>query len=41
MGYFESDVHQALRIKTATTHQSISEIINEAVLSFQAKNAIG
>ncbi len=29
--YFEADVHQALRIKAATTHQSVSEIVNEAV----------
>jgi plasmid stability protein len=29
--YFEEDVHQALRIKAATTHQSVSEIVNEAV----------
>ncbi|MGV6818582.1 MAG: CopG family transcriptional regulator [Thiotrichales bacterium] len=29
--YFEADVHQALRIKAATTHQSISEVVNEAV----------
>ncbi len=29
--YFEDDVHQALRIKAATTHQSISKVVNEAV----------
>ncbi len=29
--YFESDVHQALKIKAATTHQSVSEVVNEAV----------
>jgi len=29
--YFEGDVHQALRIKAATTHQSVSEVVNEAV----------
>ncbi len=29
--YFEEDVHQALRIKAATSHQSVSEIVNEAV----------
>lgn len=29
--YFEADVHQALKIKAATTHQSVSEIVNEAV----------
>lgn len=29
--YFETDIHQALRIKAATTHQSVSEVVNEAV----------
>jgi len=29
--YFEADVHQALRIKAATSHQSVSEVVNEAV----------
>jgi len=29
--YFEPDVHQALKIRAATTEQSISEIIDEAV----------
>ncbi len=29
--YFEADVHQALRIRAATTHQSVSEVVNEAV----------
>ena len=29
--YFEADVHQALRIKAATMHQSVSEVVNEAV----------
>ena len=29
--YFEEDVHQALRIKAASTHQSVSEVVNEAV----------
>ena len=29
--YFEADVHQALRVKAATTHQSVSEVVNEAV----------
>ena len=34
--YFESDIHHALRIKAATTHQSVSEVVNEAVrLSLQ------
>ena len=29
--YFEADIHQALRVKAATAHQSISEVVNEAV----------
>lgn len=29
--YFEPDIHQALRIKAATAHISVSEIVNEAV----------
>lgn len=29
--YFEADIHQALRVKAATTHQSVSEMVNEAV----------
>ena len=29
--YFDSDIHQALRVKAATTERSISELVNEAV----------
>ena len=29
--YFEAEIHQALRIKAATSHQSVSEVVNEAV----------
>lgn len=29
--YFDADIHQALRIKAATSHQSISDVVNEAV----------
>jgi len=29
--YFEPEIHQALRIKAATTHVSVSEVVNEAV----------
>ncbi len=29
--YFEPDIHHALRMKAATTHQSVSEVVNEAV----------
>ena len=28
--YFEPDIHQALRVKAASTHQSVSEVVNEA-----------
>ena len=29
--YFEPDIHHALRIKAASTSQSVSEVVNEAV----------
>ena len=29
--YFDAEVHKALRVKAATTHQSVSEVVNEAV----------
>jgi len=29
--YFEANVHQALRVKAATTHQSVSKLVNAAV----------
>ena len=29
--YFEPDLHQAIRLKAAHTHRSISEIVNDAV----------
>ena len=29
--YFESEIHQALRMKAASTHISVSEVVNEAV----------
>jgi len=29
--YFEPDLHKAIRLKAAHTHQSISEIVNDAV----------
>ena len=29
--YFDAEVHQALRLKAATAHQSVSEVVNEAV----------
>ncbi len=34
--YFEPEIHQALRIKAATAHISVSDLVNEAVrLSLQ------
>lgn len=29
--YFEPAIHHALRVKAANTHQSVSEVVNEAV----------
>jgi hypothetical protein len=29
--YFEPEVHQALRLKAAFTHRSLSDLVNEAV----------
>lgn len=29
--YFEPEIHHALRVKAANTHQSVSEVVNEAV----------
>ena len=29
--YFEPEIHQALRLKAASAHLSISEMVNEAV----------
>jgi len=29
--YFEPAIHHALKIKAATTHQSVSEVVNEAI----------
>jgi Arc/MetJ-type ribon-helix-helix transcriptional regulator len=29
--YFEPQIHHALRIKAANAHQSVSEVVNEAV----------
>ena len=29
--YFKPDIHQALRVKAATAHISVSEVANEAV----------
>ncbi|HEC20606.1 MAG TPA: CopG family transcriptional regulator [Gammaproteobacteria bacterium] len=29
--YFDADIHQALRLKAAVSHRSVSELVNEAV----------
>lgn len=29
--YFEPEIHQALKIKSAITHQSLSQVVNEAI----------
>jgi len=29
--YFDPEIHQALRIKAATAHVSVSDLVNEAV----------
>ena len=29
--YFDTEIHHALRVKAASTHQSVSEFVNEAV----------
>lgn len=29
--YFEPAIHHALKVKAATTHQSVSEVVNEAM----------
>jgi plasmid stability protein len=29
--YFESELHQALRLKAAISHRSVSDIVNDAV----------
>jgi len=29
--YFDADLHKAIRLKAAHTHQSVSQIVNDAV----------
>lgn len=29
--YFDPDIHRAMRVRAASTHQSVSEFVNEAV----------
>jgi len=37
--YFEPEVRHALRVKAANTHQSVSEVANEAVRSALREDA--
>jgi len=37
--YFDSALHKALRLKSAETEQSISELVNEAVRMLLAEDA--
>jgi hypothetical protein len=38
--YFSTDIFKALRMKSAVTHRSISELVNEAVTDALAEDAI-
>jgi len=31
--YFRPDIHQAIRLKSAVTNQSISDLVNDAILA--------
>lgn len=37
--YFDPALHKALRLKSAETEQSVSELVNEAVRSLMAEDA--
>ncbi len=37
--YFDAEVHQALRLKAAASHRSISEMVNEAAKVVLAEDA--
>ena len=37
--YFETDVHRALRLKSAETDRSVSDLVNEAVRAQLAEDA--
>ena len=37
--YFDPDLHRALRLKSAETEQSVSELVNEAVKLSLAEDA--
>ena len=36
--YFDSDLHEALRLKAVHSHQSMSDIVNEAVRNTLAED---
>ena len=38
--YFDPSIHQALRLKAASTHVSFSELVNEAVRLALAEDAV-
>lgn len=29
--YFEAELHEAIRVKSATTHRSMSDLVNDAI----------
>jgi len=37
--YFEPEIHQALRVKAASVHLSLSEVVNEAVRIINARGS--
>lgn len=37
--YIDTDLHQALRMKAACTHLSMSEIVNDAIRALLAEDA--
>jgi plasmid stability protein len=38
--YLDAEVHQALKLKAAATHRSISEMVNEVVKAALAEDAV-
>ena len=38
--YFDADLHQALRLKSAVSSRSVSEIVNDAVRRTLAEDAV-
>jgi len=37
--YFDAEIHQALRLRAAASHRSVSEMVNEAVKAALAEDA--